>query len=581
MPRPGRRPFLSLAIAAVAALALPAAAQADAFTISPGGGTCAAGGDTVCGSFADAATAANANAGVDTFSVAAGSYTGDATFTTSVAITGVPGVLAQGSLVFNSADVTQTTLSGVAVFSSGASAAIRSTSAAGIAISDVTAVSASGNGVELTTATNSIQRANIITGNGSKSAVRVAPTGTDTATLNISSSFATGGLAGLGAFASGTVLGGSTATINAHHVTAAGSTHGVYADTSGAILCCAATITVTDSIVFSPGTNPGTLTSTTLNIDSATITDGDKNVLFAAPLAQNFRLKPGSPAIGAGGAPVSGESTTDVDGQDRSAAPTDLGADEYVNTPPTAVIKVATQLPRDGQPVTFDGSGSQDQPGGGIASYNWTFGDGTSARTTTPTVTHTYTGEGPVTAKLAVIDGEGAVSNVASTDVNILDGGAPTVKISKPANNQKFFVFVRKTKTVIKNGKKTKIKVKTKQRTRIKFAGTATDKSGVARVFITVQRVTGSGASGVVTGSATSSKCRWLDPKKGLKLTSCARPIVINVKLKADGTWNYNVKKSIKLSKGTYRVIAYGLDKTGSLGNSATKAQRNHKFKLK
>ena len=37
-----------------------------------------------------------------------------------------------------------------------------------------------------------------------------------------------------------------------------------------------------------------------------------------------------------------GESATDIDGEDRSAAPTDLGADEYNNAAPTAKIVVAT-----------------------------------------------------------------------------------------------------------------------------------------------------------------------------------------------------------------------------------------------
>lgn len=573
MSRPGRRPLLSLAIASVLALALPAAAHAAAYTIAPGGGACGSPGDLACGSFTDAATAA---ANGDTFAVSAGTYDGGGTFP-SVAITGEPGVVLTGALTFtNSGGIA--TLQRVNVVNSAGGPAITASGTSGLDVRDLTAVSTSGHGVLITaSANNTIQRANIITGNGSMSAVRVAPPLAGSATLNISSSFATGGSAGIGAYSTG--LTGSTAIVNARHVTAAGSAHGVYADTSGSLTGGVATILVSDSITLSPGTNAGLLQPPTLTIDSATITDGDKSVLFADALNQNFRLKPGSPAIGAGGAPAGGESTTDVDGQDRSVAPTDLGADEYVNTAPTAVIKVATALPRDGQPVTFDGSASRDQPGGSIASYNWSFGDGTSATTSTPTVTHTYTGEGAETVKLAVIDGEGAVSNVASTIVNILDGGAPIVKISKPKNNQKFFVFVRKTKTVIKNGKKTKVKVKTKKRTQIKFAGTATDKSGVSRVFLTVQRVTGSSSTGVVTGSATS-KCRFLDPKKGLKLVSCAKPIIISAKFKSDGTWAYNVKKSIKLSKGQYRVIVYGLDKTNAIGNSAAKADRNHKFKL-
>jgi PKD domain len=579
MPRPRRRPFLSLAVAAVAALALPAAAHAAAFTIAPGAGACAAPGDLACGSFTDAGTAADASAGVDTFSVAAGVYEGDGSFNESgVQITGDPGVLLNGSLTFNGTGAS--TLQRVNVArSSGAAPAIIVSNTGGLAISDLTAVSVQGDGIQLFNGSNKIERANIITAAGGADAIRVDANGT-TVALTMNSSFATGGAAGIGVT---TQLTG-TATVNAHHVTAAGSTHGLLMDTTGPLLLGTgtATVNVSDSIMFSKLITDGVLATTVDNFDAATLQDPgavSPDDLFADRINRNFRLKPGSPAIGAGGF-TAGESTTDIDGEDRSAPPTDLGADEYNNTAPTAAIAVTTPLPRDGQPVSFDGSASHDQPGGGIASYHWAFGDGTTMTTTGPTVSHTYMGEGPVTAKLAVIDGEGAVSNVATTDVNILDGSAPTVKISKPKNNQKIFVFVRKTKTVTRHGKKVKIKVKTKKRTRIKFSGTAADKSGVARVFFTVQKVTGSSQSGVVTGSATS-KCRWLDPKKGIKLVSCAKPFVISGKLKSDGTWSYSVKKAIKLAKGTYRVVVYGLDKTGAIGNSAAKADRNIKFKLK
>jgi hypothetical protein len=63
----------------------------------------------------------------------------------------------------------------------------------------------------------------------------------------------------------------------------------------------------------------------------------DENAVFMRPLSRAYRLRPGSPAINGGGH-AAGESTTDIDGQDRSAAPTDQGFDEFVNEPPKAVI---------------------------------------------------------------------------------------------------------------------------------------------------------------------------------------------------------------------------------------------------
>ncbi len=56
-----------------------------------------------------------------------------------------------------------------------------------------------------------------------------------------------------------------------------------------------------------------------------------------------------------------------------------------------------------GDTITFDGSGSSDD--NGIASYEWTFGDGSSA--TGQTVSHTYTGADTYTVTLTVTDTAG------------------------------------------------------------------------------------------------------------------------------------------------------------------------------
>jgi len=571
MSRPGRRAPLSIVIAALAALALPVAAHAANYTIQTGGGACSA--DLVCGSFSDAADVA---ANGDTFAVKAGNYTGGDTFSVAVTFNGEPGATLNGTLTFtNTAGLT--TLKAVNVVQTGNAPAIVASGSGGVAISDLLAGSALSNGVEFTApllgtnTNNTITRSNIISAGNAMSAVRVLANAGGTASVSLFSSFAAGGLRGIGVFSSG-----GTASATARHVTATGGANGTYLD---AALTGSATITVRDSIDLSPGNNPALGGMETPDIDAATLQTGDRNVLFADPSRGNYRLRPGSPALGAGGAPTGGESTTDIDGQDRSAAPTDLGADEYVNTAPKAVIAASTKTPRDGQAITLDGSGSTDQPGGGIASYKWDFGDGTTLTTATAAVVHTYKGEGAVKPKLTVVDGEGASSTPVTVDLTVLDGGAPAVVISKPKNKQRFKQFTTKTKTVTKNG--VKKKVKTRKRTQIKFAGTATDKSGVARVLLTVEKTANAKKTTVAQGRATSKKCRWLDPKKGLKRKSCDTPITILVKLKDDGSWAYNVRKSIHLSKGSYRAIVYGFDKTGFFGNAAAKADRNIKFTIR
>lgn len=110
------------------------------------------------------------------------------------------------------------------------------------------------------------------------------------------------------------------------------------------------------------------------------------------------------------------------------------------NDAPTAVIAAS---PRSGAvplTVAFNGSASSDpDPGDSITTYRWSFGDGSNQDTTTPTVNHTYTSAGAVTATLRVLDELGAIS--APATIRIVPGGAPpTVAITSPAANATFRV---------------------------------------------------------------------------------------------------------------------------------------------
>ena len=175
-------------------------------------------------------------------------------------------------------------------------------------------------------------------------------------------------------------------------------------------------VTVRDSIVL--GSNPATTNPGLLvlppNTASLSLTRTDQtstpDALFANPGRRNYHLRADAPVIDKGQVTAS-DSPTDVDGQPRtSGAASDLGADEFVNTPPTAKIAMKTPSPRAGQPVTLDGSESSDRDaaiGGPITEYRWTFGDGVTQKTTTPTVEHAYGGPGAVVAELVVADGKG------------------------------------------------------------------------------------------------------------------------------------------------------------------------------
>ena len=99
------------------------------------------------------------------------------------------------------------------------------------------------------------------------------------------------------------------------------------------------------------------------------------------------------------------------------------------NTPPTAIISAPSGPVTGNAPfaVNFNGTGSND-PDGSIASYAWTFGDGTQA--TGITASHTYSTAGSYTAKLTVTDNRGAT---AFATVGITVNPDPTV-LNAPSN---------------------------------------------------------------------------------------------------------------------------------------------------
>ena len=166
------------------------------------------------------------------------------------------------------------------------------------------------------------------------------------------------------------------------------------------------------------------------------------------------------------------------------------------------------------------------------------------------------------------------------------DGDLPKVVITKPKANEKIKLSKTKTTTTTKNGKK----VTTKKTTRTKLAveGTATDKSGVRGVVLTIEKLSSTPAATKPATSAKSSaatttapkKCRWLNPtKKKIVLRSCAKPVVLLAKLVKD-KFTYKISSTIKLGPGVYRVIVAGADNAGGFGNSASTKDAIHRFTL-
>ncbi|MEI2806755.1 MAG: PKD domain-containing protein [Albidovulum sp.] len=93
-----------------------------------------------------------------------------------------------------------------------------------------------------------------------------------------------------------------------------------------------------------------------------------------------------------------------------------------LNRAPTSAIRVASVS---GLQVGFDASGSTD-PDGTVASYRWTFGDGSSLLTSAPTITHSYPGTGTYTASVVAVDNLGLSGAAASTSVSVTPPPTPT-----------------------------------------------------------------------------------------------------------------------------------------------------------
>ena len=102
---------------------------------------------------------------------------------------------------------------------------------------------------------------------------------------------------------------------------------------------------------------------------------------------------------------------------------------ESANRPPTAVMTMTSSTGVAPLSVIFDGSTSTD-PDGSVASWSWSFGDGTLG--TGPATTHVYPTAGTFAVSLTVTDNGGA-SGTATGSVVVTAGPAPAAPKSLTA----------------------------------------------------------------------------------------------------------------------------------------------------
>ena len=125
------------------------------------------------------------------------------------------------------------------------------------------------------------------------------------------------------------------------------------------------------------------------------------------------------------------DTTTNTAGSP-SASPT-----SYVS--PTGIAIVPDQAPTaqfkarpapSGSPTKFNAS-SSSSPVGTIVSYAWKFGDGTTATTTHPKITHTYATAGTFAVTLTVINSQGTSTKEVFTGNTMSNNGGPSAKVTK------------------------------------------------------------------------------------------------------------------------------------------------------
>ena len=308
-----RPPSTAAAFAAVAVLAVllaPAAAQAARYTVKARGGPCG-GTDTVCGSLGAAAKAMGAG---DALTISPGRYAESPRFAAGgIVVRGskqAPGVVVEGTLTFAGAAGTSRLERLVVRASGGDATAVAVSGTAGLAVRDASLFSAAGDALTITGSTaNSVTRTRLLAG---RAAVAIGG-----GALALDSSILSGGAGAQGAGVAVPTAPAyapfPAAAVVARHVTIAGAP-------AAFAFAGSAAATVADSIVL--GTAPGAVAFTRTDRASAPA------ALFVNPQTRNFRLRRGSPAIDRGQI-TSGDSPTDIDGQPRTlGAASDLGADE-------------------------------------------------------------------------------------------------------------------------------------------------------------------------------------------------------------------------------------------------------------
>jgi hypothetical protein len=329
----------------------------------------------------------------------------------------------------------------------------------------------------------------------------------------------------------------------------------------------------------------GTAAAGTAVSGATTTADG---ALFRNLAARDLHLKASAPVIDKGGAQAAGESDKDFEGQPRvTGAASDLGADEYVNSPPVATLRADRTQIKQGETVAFDAAGSTDIDGP-ITRFAFVFGDGSpTAESSTGKVSHQFTKAGTFNVLVGALDGAGA-GGLAQVTVQVTDGTAPAVAIASPKGGAKIKLFnvkVRRKALKPVRGRERTRTTRTTTLRKVLFTGTASDEAGVRLVELSLRRVrvTKSKARvGTTTKTVTAKRntakaaqatsCTFLDPKaKKFVGRACSKPIFFTVAF-TKGKFSFKLNKNVAYRRGDYVLSARATDVGGVVSVPVTAA---------
>ena len=539
------------------ALALPGSALADTTTVdAASSGSCARGG--TCKGISQAIGVSQAG---DTLSVKRGTYVEDpVSGLAGLTIDAEPGTALQGTLTLNA----PATVHALAILATNGASAV--TAAQGVDLSDVAALTATGSAVTINGGTSHIQRSTLVSlePNGATSdGIKLGA-----ATLTVDSSVVLGGPKGA-AYRVTTAGGSANAALTLNHVTtiAGEGAKAIVLDGTGGALPVGKVgdiaLTGNSSIVHgasSAASDPGVLVVRAANSVTASFTKSDVTAFNGAdgqPVAgtgtvtpeadifttpTSFREKLTSPLIDKGAAALApGESATDIDGDARVAgAASDIGADEFVNHPPSLTLSVLPETVHTGQVVNAYGRATDRDGAADIASFGTNWGDGSPAdMTAIGAVAHVFGNPGTYTVTMVAVDRSGASSAPATQTVTVTDADPPFVHVNAP-----------KTGTVLKLNSN-------KGHKPLVIRGGATDSGGVASVEVALTRVLSSTKCLQYAGSAFGrGKCSQYVFRKAI--------------ISGDN-WRIQTDAGVVIPKGTYEVRVRATDVAGNQTQSLSK----------